>query len=259
MNKLIRIELLKIRTTRLTYGLLATAAGLTALLTVLRAATAGTGHAQPLYTAAGLTTVLTVIGFALLITTVFGVTVSSGEFRHNTATATYLAAPNRSRVMIAKMLAAAGVGLVFGGAGVAATTAVALVFVATHGYHVALGAGTILGYGAGAILAAALLAAVGVALGTLIRAQLGAVIGVFVWAFFIESILGGVFNQIGPYLPFTAATTLAGAKLGGGGFGFAGSSTATSLPLIAAAALIATVAALLSTIAARTTLRADIT
>ena len=70
---------------------------------------------------------------------------------------------------------------------------------------------------------------------------------------------GGVYNQIGPYLPFTAATTLSGAKLGGGGFGYAGSSTATPLPFIAAVALILAIAAAIAAIAARTTLRGDIT
>ena len=41
MTRLIRVELLKLRTTRLTYGLLATAAALTALFAVIEAARAG--------------------------------------------------------------------------------------------------------------------------------------------------------------------------------------------------------------------------
>jgi ABC-2 type transport system permease protein len=258
MSRLIRVELLKIRTTRLTYGLLATATGLTALLTVLRAATAGTGNTPPISTATGLTRALTVIGFAFLISIIFGATVSSGEFRHSTATVTYLAFPNRVRVLIGKLTAAASVGLAFGALGFAANPMIALIFVAARGYPVALSAGTIVGDGAGATIATGLLAALGVALGTLIRAQLGVVIGAFIWTVFIESILGGVFKQAGPYLPFTAATTLSGAKLGGGGFGYGGSSTATPLPFIAAAGLIVAVATVISTIATRTSLRADI-
>ena len=258
MKGLIRVELEKIRTTRLTYGLLATATGLSALLTVLRAAMAGHGNTEPLYTGPGLTRVLTVIGFAFLISVVFGATVSSGEFRHSTATVTYLAFPNRTRVLVAKLIAAASVGLAFGALGFAASTGVASIFLAAHSYRFALSAATIIGYGAGATLASGLLAAIGVALGTLVRAQLGVVIGVFIWTVFAESILGGVLNQLGPYLPFTAATTLAGAKLGGGGFGYTGSSTATPLPFLVAAALIAAITTLVSMIAARTSLRADI-
>ena len=88
MSRLVRIELLKLRTTRLTYGLLALAAALTALDPVLRAARAGHGKLAPLSTATGLTSVLTVTGFAMIIACVLGVTVSSGEFRHQTATLT---------------------------------------------------------------------------------------------------------------------------------------------------------------------------
>jgi ABC-type transport system involved in multi-copper enzyme maturation permease subunit len=258
MTRAIRVELLKIRTVRLTYGLLAATAGLTALLAVLRAATAGNGNAAPLSTTDGLTRVLTVVGFAFIIAIVFGATVSSGEFRHHTATGTYLAFPNRVRVLVAKLVAAAAVGLCFGALGYAASTAVALIFVSAHGDPFALSAGDVVGQAAGATLATALLAAVGVALGTLVRGQLAVVIAVFVWGIFAESILGGVFNQIGPYLPFTAATTLAGAKLGGGGFGYAGSSTATPLPFLVATAVLLAIVALTSVIAARTTLRADI-
>jgi ABC-2 type transport system permease protein len=258
MSRAIRVELLKVTTTRLSSGLLATGTGLTVLLAVLRAATAGNGNTQPLSTAAGQRQVLTVLGFALLIATVFGATLSSGEFRHRTATVTYLAFPHRSHVLIAKVVAAAGIGLLFGALGFAATTAVTMIFIATTGDHLAVAASTIIADGAGMTLAAGLLAAVGVALGTLIRAQLAVVIGTFIWIIFGESILGGVVNQIEPYLAFTAATTLGGAKLGGNGFGFGATPMSTPLPFIAAVALILAIGAALALVAAQTILRSDI-
>ena len=143
MTRLVRIELLKLRTTRLTYGLLALAAALTALDAVLRGARAGHGKLAPLSTATGLTSVLTVTGFAMIIACVLGVTVSSGEFRHQTATLTYLEFPRRSRVLVAKLIAAALVGLVFGTIGSAVTTGIGLAFVAGHGYPIALAGTTI--------------------------------------------------------------------------------------------------------------------
>ena len=129
---------------------------------------------------------------------------------------------------------------------------------AGHGYPISLAGTTIARYAAGTVLGAALLAAVGVALGTLVRAQLGAVIGVFAWAVFVESIVGGLFNPVGPYLPFPAATALAGSRLGGGGLGYSGSSSAAALPFAAAAVLVAGLAIVLSFIASRTSLRHDI-
>jgi hypothetical protein len=99
----------------------------------------------------------------------------------------------------------------------------------------------------------------GVAVGSLIRSQIGATIGTFVWAFFVESTIGGLYNQVDPYLPFTTATTLAGSRLGGGGFGFGGGSSSAPLPFLAATALVAGVLLLVSTAAAATTVRHDIT
>ena len=101
MTRLIRTELLKLATVRLTYGLLAVAAALTALFSLLekiRAGTSGTG-APAISTADGLRTVTTVTGFAMLVAAVLGSIVANGEFRHSTATLTYLATPRRARVL----------------------------------------------------------------------------------------------------------------------------------------------------------------
>jgi ABC-2 type transport system permease protein len=262
MTRLIRVELLKLRTTRLSYGLLAAAAGLTALFSVIEASRAGSaGRNTPLYTAAGLNAVISGGVFALILAAVLGVTVSSGEFRHSTATLTYLATPRRGRVLVAKTAAGAGAGALFGLVGYVIAAGVGLTFVAARGYHVAIGDATLARYAIGHVVAAALLAAIGVALGSLVRSQLAAVIGVFVWAIVIESLLGSLFNAVQPYLPYTAATTLAGTALGRAAFGPANgaSTTATPLPFAAATALLAALAIAVSVLAARTTVARDVT
>src|ERR1700740_1063617 len=172
MTTLIRMELLKLRTTRLSYGLLLTAAGLTLGFSLLEATRAGTRGGAPLSTAACLNAVITGGTLALLLAIVLGVTVSSGEFRHGTATATYLAVPQRNRVLAAKCVAAAGA-------------------VASDGSAEPIGAATMARYAAGHVLAGALLAAIGAGLGSLIRSQLAAVMGVFVWGGVIEAGCGG--------------------------------------------------------------------
>jgi ABC-2 type transport system permease protein len=262
MTRLIRVELLKLRTTRLSYGLLATGTGLTVLFSLLEALRSGPGKSVgPLYTASGLNTVVAGGVWALMMAAILGVTVSSGEFRHSTATLTYLATPRRGRVLAAKAVAAACAGAVFGLVGYVVAAGTGLVFVAAHGYHVAVGDATLVRYGIGHILAAALLAAIGVGVGALVRSQLAGVIGVLVWSIVIESILGDLFNAIQPYLPYTAATTLAGTQLGRAAFGPANgaASTATPLPFAAAAALLAALAVVLALLAARTTVPRDIT
>jgi ABC-2 type transport system permease protein len=262
MTRLIRAELLKLRTTRMSYALLATGAGLTVLFCVLEASRSGPGKVVgPLNTAAGLSSVLAGGTWALLMAAVLGATVSSGEFRHSTATLTYLGSPHRGRVLAAKLAAGTVAGAVFGLVGYLIALGVGLGFTASRGYQVPVGDATLARFGIGHVVAAALLAAIGVALGSLIRSQLAVVIGVFVWTIVIESLLGGLFNAMQPYLPYTAATTLGGTQLGGAAFGPAhgATSTATPLPFAAATALLAALAIALSALAARTTVRRDIT
>ena len=261
MTRLIRVELLKLRTTRLTYGLLATAAALTALFAVIEAARAGRGNGiGPLSTASGLNAVITAGVWALVLATVMGVTVSSGEFRHSTATLTYLATPHRGRVLIAKAVAGASAGAVFGLVGYAIALGVGLIFATARGDYVAIGDATLARYAIGHIVGTALLAAIGVGVGSLVRSQLAGVISVFAWTIVIESLLGGLFTSIRPYLPYTAASTLSGSTLGGSAFGPAhGLSGGTPLPFAAAAALLAGLGLVFCAVAARTTVRRDVT
>lgn len=250
-----------LRTTRLTYGLLATAAGLTALFAVIEAARAGSADGiEPLSTASGLNAVITASVWALVLATVMGVTVSSGEFRHGSATLTYLATPRRGRVLTAKAVAGACAGAVFGLAGYVTALGVGLIFVAARGYHVAIGDATLARYAVGHIVGTGLLAAIGVGLGSLVRSQLAGVISVFAWTIVIESLLGGLFTSVRPYLPYTAASTLSGTPLGGSAFGPAhGLSGGTPLPFAAAAALLAGLAVVFCAVAARTTVGRDVT
>jgi ABC-type transport system involved in multi-copper enzyme maturation permease subunit len=261
MIRLIRVELLKLRTTRLTYGLLATAVGLTATFAVIEAARAGSGHGiGPLSTASGLNAVISAGLWALVLATVMGVTVSSGEFRHATATQTYLATPRRGRVLTAKAVAGGCAGAVFGLAGYVVALSVGLVFVAARGYHVPIGHATLARYALGHVVGTALLAAIGVGVGSLIRSQLAGVIGVFAWTIVIESILGGLFTSLRPYLPYTAASTLSGTPLGGSAFGPAHDlAGGVPLPFAAATALLAGLAIVFCAVAARTTVVRDVT
>jgi ABC-2 type transport system permease protein len=262
VTRLIRTELLKLRTMRLTCGLLAVAAALSALFALLENNRAGRSQSgvPSLSTAAGLATVTTVTGFAMLFAAVLGAIAASGEFRHATATLTYLATPRRGRVLAAKTVASAAVGALFGLAAGIIDTGIGLIFAAAHGDRVALSAGALAGHIAGATAGAAVLAALGAALGSLVRSQLAAIIGIFVWAVVIESLIGGLYTSVRPYLPYTAATTLAGARLGNAAFGPAhGLNGGGPLPFAAGLALLAALTAVISLAAARLTLPRDIT
>ena len=249
----LRSEVWKLRTARLPWGLLGVTIALTLLHQLLFDSNAGgTGHASiaSLATRTGQSQAITAPGELLLLATVVGVIIASGEFRHRTATTTYLAIPNRAQVLGAKLGAAAAIGLVYGFAGAATATCVGLAFIAGGGHPVGLGAATILRYAVGAAIGSAVLAAGGVAVGTLIRSQVGAIIAVFVWGFVVEQSVGGIYSDAQRYLPDTAAAAMAGSKLG---------DAKSPLPFAAALVLLSAVVAGLAVVAARTTLEADIT
>jgi ABC-2 type transport system permease protein len=257
-----RVELLKLRTTRVTYGLLLTVAALTALFASLeasRAGSVGSGVAS-LATKSGLSTVTTLTGWSMLFAAVLGVIASSGEFRHSTATLTYLGTPRRERVLVAKSISSALVGAFFGLTAAIAATAVGLGFAAAHGYGISVGTGSLVWHAAGAMLGAALLAAIGVGLGSLVRSQIAGIVVIFVWGLVAESVIGGLFTSIRPYLPYTAATTLAGIKLGNAAMGPAhGVNGGSPLPFVAATGIVAGVAVMLALVAARVSLPKDVT
>jgi ABC-2 type transport system permease protein len=257
MISAIKTELLKIRTSRMALGLLVAAAVWTAMVSLIESSRSGPGGIVPsLATEAGLRAVLSSTGFATILAAVFGVTISSGEFRHRTATDTYLDEPDRRRVLAAKATTAAAAGLLFGLVATTVTTTVGLVFTVTRGYAVPIGAGTIARYAAGAVISASLLAAAGAALGTLIRSQLAGIVTVFAWAFGLEQIIGGLSKTVATYLPFTAASTMSGA--------ISKSMPPlppdlNPLPFAAATALLLVVAWLLLTAASHATVNRDIT
>jgi hypothetical protein len=177
-----------------------------------------------------------------------GVIVASGEFRHGTATPTYLATPNRARVLASKMMVAAGAGVVFGIVASGVATGVGFAFIASKGFHSVVPASTLLRYGAGSALACGLFGAAGVALGSLVRNQVAAIVGVFAWGFVVENILAGVFPDQARYLPYTAAIMLGGRAPRG----------AAVLPFGYAALLVAGVALVLAVAARQISVPRDV-
>lgn len=250
--RMVRIEMAKLRTIGLPWALLAASSALTFVVALVKANQAGKHSGRltvaPLNTAHGLAQVVSTPDYAIIFALVFGLIVVTGEFRHSTITSTYLAFPNRVRVLVAKLIASGTVGALFGLAATIITTAIGLGFVAAHHYGVALGVGTLLRYAAGDVLACALFAALGVAVGFLIRNQLLTIIVSFAWSLLIEGVLYGLSSSLASYLPYSAARQLAGATL----------SSVTPLPFAAGIALIAAITAALAAIATRTTLLKDI-
>lgn len=102
MTRLISAELLKLRSTRTFLGCVLAALALVPISVALAILEAGPHGAYMLNSSAGVRHVLAAAGSAASVVVVVGILTMAGEFRHSTATATFLITPQRGRVVAAK-------------------------------------------------------------------------------------------------------------------------------------------------------------
>src|ERR1017187_4362084 len=132
MKNLIHAELLKLRTTRMIYGLALAALALVPISVMGAIVSAGKSHGGPaLNTAEGMRSVMSAGSSGVLTVLVIGILIMAGEFRHGTVTSTFLVSPKRGKVVGAKIVAAGLVGTGIALASSALTLAVALPWLAT--------------------------------------------------------------------------------------------------------------------------------
>lgn len=183
MPSLIGTELLALRTTRLPWALVGGAVVLTAVLAVNPVLAAGTDGAPSIGTAGALLAVLGATGRGNLMILLLGVLAVTGEFRHATATATFLRTPHRIRVLTAKASAVVVVAAVAAAADLAVAVAVGL---ATGALPGALLNAEVVLHVAGLLLAYPLYGLIGVAAGALIVVQPVAVLLPLAWVLYLE-------------------------------------------------------------------------
>lgn len=192
MSALLKAEFSKLFSTRLWFWLVVGSVALTLLFGALAIAFGDSPNnpTPPLSSAGGQRTVFTVgFGGASALVAVLGAVGMTGEFRHGTATTTFLATPRRRRIVVAKVVAYAIVGAGFGVVCVAATIALAVPYLDAKGISVSLTANGLPGAMAGVVLAVALYGVIGVGLGAAIRDQVATAAGLLVYLFVVEPVL----------------------------------------------------------------------
>ena len=146
-------------------------------------------------------------GIATLLAIILGITVVTVEFRHGTVTPTFLARPLRERVLGAKALVSALVGLGFGILALIVAAAVAIPWLLIVDAELLLGEPEIWELAAQTLFSAVQWAVMGVAIGALVHSQVAALVGTLLWVFVGESLLWGLFalldvDGLVSYLPF---------------------------------------------------------
>jgi ABC-2 type transport system permease protein len=138
--------------------------------------------------------------FGLLLVMLLGALVITNEFQYQTATATFLTTPQRTRVVFGKLFAVLGLGVVFWLVSRAVSFAAGLLFFHNIGLTNSLTEWPVQRAIIFNLVAYLLWALLGFGLGTLIRSQIGAVITAMV--IYLGGFVGGigVFNLIRAYL-----------------------------------------------------------
>ena len=110
MTRLVTAEIFKLRTTRTFYGIVGGALGLVLVIVVVASATATWNPGDT-----PLRDLLGISGFAQVFALVLGILALTSEFRHGTITPSLLTIPNRTRLILAKLIAvAAALGIIVG-------------------------------------------------------------------------------------------------------------------------------------------------
>lgn len=248
MIALIRAEWLKTFSLRLWWILLLIGVVLVTLATLPYLLLAGFAAEEGLSSLdltqpAAITGLFSVIGSASVIALLIGILAFTGEYRHGTVTDTFLTEPHRWKVIVAKCVVAAAMGVLLALA--AAATVVVLVLLFLPDPHAPVSLGTVVGPTVGAAVVYALYAVLGVAVGALITNQLAAVMVGILWMLVIEGIIGALLPSVAPWLPGGAAQAVVGAT--------DGMSPALGVTLLLGYAVA------LGAVATGTTLRRDIT
>ncbi|NEM05160.1 ABC transporter permease [Geodermatophilus normandii] len=203
MTALVRAEWTKLFTTRVWIGLLLgaclMAGGFAALFTGLAGVEQ---NGQPGLPAVGTPqyeeVVFSVAANASVLFLILGIIGMTQEYRHRTATPTFLTTPRRGRVVVGKLLAYAAAAVPFALLVLAVVVAVVLVYAGARGAAPSLDADNLRTLAA-AGLVLVVFAVIGVGIGALLRNQVGAIVGALVYLYVAEPIISSIGAIQGAY------------------------------------------------------------
>ena len=243
MTALVRTELLKLSWTRATWGLVVAAVLLVLVrVEILLAGVGQVGGPAP-HSSQLTLDVLGTSGLGVFVITVLGVVTATREFHHATWTSTLLATPDRHRLVLAKVVAAA-----LTGAAVAALLflVVAVAGVASNDITLTVDA-PLVRLVAGGLLSAACWAWLGLGVGLLVRHQAVALLVPLLWLVVVETLLSSYgLRVLLPWMPGGVTRAISGDDFAG------------VLPVWAAVLVLVGYAAVLTVVGTRRLVRSDV-
>ena len=216
MINLLRSEVRKVTSVKLGWGMLLGAMALAALETVAQIASNGIrgSVALPLSSGATQKSVAASASTAYLFSIVVGIILITTEYRHFTSRPTFLIEPRRGLVIVAKMVVAALVGIIYGVVCAALTAAIMIPWFGAKGITIGWIDHGVLQSLISDVIVIAIFAVVGIGIGALVRNQIAAVIGALVYLFVLEPLVTiiPVIKNVYPFLPGAAGAAITGAS-----------------------------------------------
>jgi ABC-2 type transport system permease protein len=197
VTTLLRAELLKLRTTRTFLALVAAALGLSLLVVVLAAALAKNATEDDVHD-------LFTSDFSGLFIVLLGVTGMAGEWRHRTITSTVLAAPDRIKLLGAKVASYAIAGAVLSFVVTVALMVAGTIVLAARDQPT-LGIVDLADILWRNLATAAYFGALGVCVGALVRNQVIGIVGLLVFGLAVEPALFALTDNVAKFLPVSGA------------------------------------------------------
>lgn len=206
-------EFVKLFTTRVWLWLTVVVVGLTAIITTLVCVNINHDSGHPPVMEAVLNLGFIITPVAYVVACIIGITGLTGEFRHQTATSTFLAEPRRYRVVGAKLIVYLFYGALLGALTYFTILGLCLALLSGKGYDMSLSADSAYGFSdatIGIIATIALFAPFGVGLGALVRNQPTAITLSAIYLLVADKILLAFHSgqHIFPYSPGGAAVSL---------------------------------------------------
>jgi ABC-type transport system involved in multi-copper enzyme maturation permease subunit len=203
----LRAELLKIRSTRTTIGLLVGLVVLALLFTIL---TCTLSPAAQLLTEQDQVSLLSFGSIAGVFAALAGMMLFTSEYRFGTIRPTSLFNPSRGRLFVSKITAGILSGFAFGVIGEGLVFSIGLLILKIRGVSIVMTGSNEVELIVGAIVGTALWGVIGVAVGAIVPNQVGAVISLLAWGFVVENLVFGFLPKIGRLLPGHASDSMMG-------------------------------------------------
>lgn len=203
----LRAELLKIRSTRTTIGLLL---GMILLALIFIILTCTLSPTNQIFTEQDQVGLLSFGSISGVFSALAGIMLVTSEYRFGTMRPTFLFNPSRSRLFASKAIAGALAGLVFGLIAEGLTFAIGLAILNGRHIHIVLSGSNMTTLFVGAVVGSALWGIIGVGLGAIIRNQVGAVIALLAFGFVVENLVFGLLPSVGRFLPVHAQNSMMG-------------------------------------------------